>query len=120
MIWDESGWNEPIRAVYRRLAQARRAHPALSKGSFETLLALNGVYAYRREFAQDQAVVVLNPREARTQVKILLAAAGEVSHWSDILSGQVYRSCGKELVVDSLPAKTACLLVPEIRPGGVQ
>jgi alpha-glucosidase len=47
-------------ALYRRLLELRRAHPALRSGSFELLPGDGDVVAYRRRDGDDELVVAVN------------------------------------------------------------
>lgn len=67
MIWDESRWNRDLLDHFRRLIRLRREHPALRRGSYESLLAQDSVHVHLRRFDEDVVVVALNvSRESRT------------------------------------------------------
>jgi len=113
MIWDERAWNRRLRDAYQQLIALRRAHPALTRGGFETLLAFNGVYAYRRLLADDSVVVVLNPRAAYHNLTISLGgAAGRAVEWVDALSGERFPVRAGSLVFGHLPARSGYVLLP--------
>jgi cyclomaltodextrinase / maltogenic alpha-amylase / neopullulanase len=58
--WDESQWDQDLRAHVRRCIDLRRAHPALRRGEFVWLFAGQGVVAYLRRMEDEALVVVLN------------------------------------------------------------
>ena len=113
MIWDERRWNGPLHETYRRLIALRREHPALARGDFETLTVFNAIYAYHRCLDADSVVVVLNPREARQNVRIPLGrAAGRAGAWRDVLSGECFPVEDGRLVLETLAARAGCVLLP--------
>lgn len=62
MVWNPAHQDRDLLAYYRWAIALRHAHPALSTGTFTTLLAddATGVYAYARTLGHDRVVVVLN------------------------------------------------------------
>jgi alpha-glucosidase len=60
--------------LYRRLTAARRASPALARGSIKLLPAPEGVLAYERREGDDRRVVAVNFTSAGTQVDLTGAA----------------------------------------------
>ena len=113
MVWDESRWNGVLFDTYRTLATLRRSHPALTYGDFAPLLTFNGVYAYHRCHAEDNVIVVLNPREARRDLGIPLSASANLDGiWQDALSGVCFSVCDDELLLSDLPARAGLVLTP--------
>ncbi|MEX1143330.1 MAG: glycoside hydrolase family 13 protein [Anaerolineales bacterium] len=111
MLWDSNTWNSAIYQAHRLLAQARRQHPALSAGGFETLLTFNGVYAYRRSTPGDQVVVVINPRQARQSLSLSISETAP-SIWRDLFTGKIYECDSGNLRIDQMPSKQALVLFP--------
>ena len=115
MVWDEHRWNGRLYETYRRLIALRRAHAALTQGGFEPLTVFNAVYAYHRFLDEDSVVVVLNPREARQNVRIPLGrAARRAAAWEDAFTGERFL-VHEGPVLDSLPA-SRCVLLPRKTP----
>jgi glycosidase len=110
MIWDEAGWNREVNSAVRTLIALRRDHPALRRGSWEPLLAFNGVLAYRRRLDGDDLVVVLNPRDAQRDFEIPLDA--EPGCWRDLLGGGDYPLCEGALRFSRLGERSALILAP--------
>ncbi len=81
--------------LYRRLLAARRASPALSAGSFESLDAPESIVAYRRASGDDERVVIVNYASLATEVtvggpwSVELASdgAGEGGPFGGVLTG---------------------------------
>jgi len=116
MVWDEERWDRRLNETYRRLIQIRRQHPALRQGAFETLRVFNAVYAYRRHNEQDDVVIVLNPRQARSEFAIPLGHGSQVSErWRDLLGGGTYLVRQGSLRINELGARSALVLSPEDR-----
>lgn len=75
-----------LRTYYQRLIAIRNAHPALRRGSFETLLVDDTarVFAFRRATRGNRIVVVLNAGEE----EVLAELHGLRGTWHDALTDQ--------------------------------
>ncbi len=110
MPWEEARWDTRVLSLYKELIALRRSHPAFRHGEVETLAAFNGIYAYRRSFGEDEAIVVLNPRES---VPVFdLPTHSRQSAWADVASGEIVRSVAGVLRLPLVPARSARLLLP--------
>ncbi|MCX6082181.1 MAG: glycoside hydrolase family 13 protein [Chloroflexi bacterium] len=112
MDWDDGHWNETIRNAVKKLTNLRNEHPALRTGRYETLLTFNGVYAYRRSLGDDQVIIVTNPRDMRKQLTITLPASNTINYWIDVLSGLVFTSDEKQLLLPELQSRQGLVLIP--------
>lgn len=71
MPWDETS---PVTEVYRKLIALRRAHPALTRGAFETLEARDMLLRYARTGRGERVEIAVNPgREP-----VICGTAGEI------------------------------------------
>jgi cyclomaltodextrinase len=114
MIWETARQNGRILDTHRTLIHLRRTHPALVDGTFETLHVFNGVYAYRRSLDADCAIVVLNPREARSNYCIPVGTRPDhpPRFWYEHLTQQVFTTLDDALCFDVLPAQSAFVFTP--------
>jgi glycosidase len=112
MDWNESHWNMRIHQTVKQLIQARHQHPSLSSLTIEPLLIFNGVYAFHRTAGDDEAMVILNPREAQPEIR-LSPSSSRVTTWRDLYTGKLYSRQGDDLVITGLHEKTALVLLPE-------
>ncbi|MBC7264900.1 MAG: glycoside hydrolase family 13 protein [Chloroflexi bacterium] len=110
MIWDEARWDRRIYDAYRKLINLRRAHPALRRGRFETLLAFDGVYAYRRVYEGDEVVVILNPKSA--VVNLAIPTGSDTGVWYDLWAHQKRTTTNGVLLFNRVPAVSFTILVP--------
>lgn len=73
MPWDRSRWDSNLRDHVRRLIATRHRHIALRRGTYATLYAARGVYAFARSHNAENLIVVINanehPVEARVPVR---------------------------------------------------
>jgi glycosidase len=111
MIWDESDWQPEIASTVRTLIAIRKAHPALRSGIWEPLLTFNGVLAYRRAEENDEVVVLINPRDAQTELFVDLPPS-DARVWHDLLTGTTYPMGEGALRIEQLAARSALILVP--------
>ncbi|MFH1689809.1 MAG: alpha-amylase family glycosyl hydrolase, partial [Candidatus Eisenbacteria bacterium] len=70
--WAEDNGRVEVRDYFRELAALRTSRECFTRGDFETLLADGDVFAFRRGFGDDQAVVILNAGEEETTVSVAL------------------------------------------------
>ncbi len=65
--WEASeGWDTSVLHEFQRTIALRKRRPALRRGSYETLLARDGVHAHLRKLGDETVVVALNTtRETR-------------------------------------------------------
>lgn len=113
MPWDEAAWDPDLLVTYQDLIRARNMHKALRRGSFETLLVFNGVYAYRRVFKEDEVIVLLNPRESQNDLRIPLKQAGSTRTFREMTDGRLFSSKGDILHINQLPSKSSLVLFAE-------
>ena len=57
MAWESAS---PLEDFYRRLIRLRKAHPALTEGTFETVKAEGGLYIYRRSCPGESILAAIN------------------------------------------------------------
>jgi cyclomaltodextrinase len=113
MIWETAQWESSTYRAYRALIQARRQHPALRRGVFESLLTFNGMYAYSRREADDQALIVINPRH-RLPALALPLDVQKYPHtaWEDLFTGKIYLLEDGALQIGELLAASSLVLFP--------
>jgi alpha-glucosidase len=103
--WDESSWDHVLRDHVKRLAALRRAHPALRRGSFRTLLADGAVVSYAREEAGGDAVVVAF-NVSREERRVDVPAAGLPDRLLDAATGDELVVTDGELRGIDLPSRS--------------
>ena len=82
MEWDESRWNRRIYEIYKILIGLRGSHNCLRRGNFMTLLTYNNVFAFKREYKGDQAIVILNPGSAVLNLSV--PTLSQTKKWYDV------------------------------------
>lgn len=108
--WEESAWNAQVVNATRELIALRHAHPALRHGSPQVLGFFNGVLAYHMAVEGDEAIVVVNPREAITNLDLPLTSAH--STWQPFNGGQRTTVSNGALHLPLVPARSAQVLLP--------
>lgn len=100
--------DETLLAHYRRLIRLRRAHPALSVGRYETVIAddENSILAFAREHDRERIIVVLNNADAPQSVVV---PAGRDARFTELLSGTPVDG-GRDGVELRLPARWGAIL----------
>jgi glycosidase len=70
MPWDRSRWDSNLHDHVRRLIATRHRHTALRRGTYATLYAARGVYAFARSHKAEQLIVVINANEHAVEVRV--------------------------------------------------
>jgi glycosidase len=70
--WEEDSGRVEVHEYVKRLTAFRKEHPCLVYGAFETLLAEDKAYVFRRRHEDDQVIVAMNAGLKRTPVEIPL------------------------------------------------
>jgi len=112
MQWDTREWASDIALTFQQLADLRKAHPALQRGTWEPALEFNGVFAYRRRQGRDDVMVVLNPREAQKNLAVPLPGSSSAV-WTDLLGGSKAANSEGFLRVPTVEGTSAMILVPD-------
>jgi cyclomaltodextrinase / maltogenic alpha-amylase / neopullulanase len=110
MIWKQENWNSLVVDIYRQLIRLRSLHPALRRGVRKTLLTFNGVFVYKMSLEADEVIVILNPREALTDIH--LNTFSSYSDWRDESTGREYHGTNGNIVIDHVPALSSHVLLP--------
>ena len=108
--WNESQWNWQIVDSIRGLIALRKAHPAFRHGRPQTLGAFNGVYAYRQAYQNDEALVIVNPRETIPMMRI--QTRSQVRCWRAYNGDKQYPVQDGNILLDEVPACSALILLP--------
>ena len=66
-------WNLELLHEFQRLIALRNAHPALRRGTFQTVHAADEVFAFARCHVDETIVVVLNPSKSTKRIDIAVA-----------------------------------------------
>jgi cyclomaltodextrinase len=78
MIWDRAQWRTEVLAFYKQALSLRRAHPALRRGDYRTVLAEDGagLYAFTRTYGRERALIVFNRSDRPQQAIVPAEVAG--------------------------------------------
>ncbi len=94
--WDEKDWDLDLRQLIQRLIKARKANPALRRGSFQEVFKdeKQGGYGFARVLGEDRVLIAFNASSTRRQYRLV------VDHlaWQD---GRIVRDLigGEEMIV---------------------
>ncbi|MBI3246225.1 MAG: alpha-glucosidase C-terminal domain-containing protein [Deltaproteobacteria bacterium] len=103
-------WNRALLEYLQRLMGLRRAHAALRRGSYRTLHARDGVYAFVRELQGERFLIVLNVNQRPVKLELSIAAFPELhGPCRDLLSGRSARVERQQLTGDDLPARAGAV-----------
>ncbi len=103
-------FNDDLFHHYQTLIAIRNASPTLQRGNFTTLLTNDAheVYAFKREYGGETAVVLLNrSTEAQTVVLPNFANGG----WVDVLNGEEEYVVGNGRLTIQIPPQWGCILI---------
>ena len=77
--WEPSKWNLELQQYLKSLISIRRAHPALRRGTFHRLAAVENAYAYGRQLGDDSLVIAMNASTDNVVINIPIQSLG----WRD-------------------------------------
>jgi len=110
MQWQEGLWNLRIQNAYRKLIDLRKHHIALRRGNFESLLAFERVFAYRRILEKDEVIIILNP--GAIVENLAIPTNSTVEQWHDLFNDKEYLSVNGRLNFTRVPAVSFSILAP--------
>lgn len=109
--WKQECWNEGLLAHYKSIASLRHRFAMLRRGSYRSLHADNGVYAFMRQLDGDTAVIALNVSNEERRVALSLpegvSLASRQLIWGEHQPDVVENSLSDWL----LPSRSASILV---------
>jgi cyclomaltodextrinase / maltogenic alpha-amylase / neopullulanase len=73
-IWDQSAWDMDLLNYTKSLTALRRSHPALRRGEYRRLYAMDNIYAFSRSLDHQNYGIVLNPSETRKKITLPIEA----------------------------------------------
>jgi len=113
--WGER--DEQSQALYdfcRRSIAMRHQYPMLSLGDFKALYADNQLYAFRRDWAGQTAVVVFNASLEAVVLDLENMAANEAGRtFTDVWNSGQYRVADGKLASVRVPARDAVVLIAD-------
>jgi cyclomaltodextrinase len=119
MEWPKAVASNPFLSLYRKLAKARQASPALRRGDPEPVLADDsaGLIAFRRVYARERALVLANASEAERVFEVSADAWGQKlpKHLADAFGDARVVARGSTFRV-TIPALTTAVLAPVAAP----
>lgn len=108
--------NEAHAGLIRSLARARRAEPALSRGSYERLLLTTGHFAFARRDGEREALIAVNNGDA----PLSLTLPARLGRYRNLLEGGTLPAQGGQLRLELGPHGAALLLPEEPGPAAEQ
>jgi alpha-glucosidase len=113
MPWDEAEWDHDMLGHYRRLIELRRTAPALRRGGYQRLFAKGDLWAFQRQSAEQQ-IVVVGYRGPRTQppssLPVWHAGLADGTRVVDLLGGESFVVENGALELPALERGAALLL----------
>jgi glycosidase len=109
MDWSPDRWNRQVVDCYQHMASLRAGQPALRRGGYESLLAFERLFAFRRFTDQDNVIVLLNAGNAAIELTIETHSSHTL--WTEYFSGQEYRASNHRLHLDFVSPASAAIFI---------
>ncbi len=90
MPWNEKKWNWPLHNWYVKMIKIHENSKALKYGNYEPILAKGDVFAFKRQYADNEVYVFTNAAAKSATVEVPLNGAFE-----DLVSEKVWKIDGK-------------------------
>ena len=111
MVWDKRKQDDRILSFYKKLIHLRKKHPALRKGSFETLCAGNGIFSFYRKYDKELIVVIFNrDNETYRELELELEIENSIKFCEDILTNKKYKICENKLLIPIITNNSSMIL----------
>ena len=112
---DEDAWNVDLLDFHQRAIQMRRSHPSLRIGSFATVYAAGGIYAFHRQSSDEDAIVVFNINKAPASIDLSLASSAlDGRTFSGVWNGGRHEVTGDRLTGLKAPSRDALVLISQV------
>ena len=108
--WKETEQNPQVLKMFKTLIHLRREHPCFRYGKPQSLAYFNGVYVFRQAYEEDEAIVILNPREGIRNLRI--PTLSQTENWQTYDSHEGFNARNGILDVSYIPPESAMVLLP--------
>ena len=108
--WQKHEQNHAVFEMTQRLIKLRKSHTCFRYGKPQTLAFFNGVYAFRQVDQEDEAIVIVNPREGIANIKIPTNSAKQT--WQTYDEKHTFTAENGALTFEYIPASAAMVLLP--------
>jgi cyclomaltodextrinase len=107
MPWDRARWDMDLLDYVRATVHLRRAHPALRRGTYRTLLAEGECYAFERVYQAERLVVAFNTADQDMTLRIPFeSGAGQ----PDVVFGSAQASFDGDTLVLQAPPRSGIVI----------
>lgn len=114
---DREQWDRELLAFYRKAIALRHRYPALRTGTFQTLYARGGRYAFGRKLGDQKLIVAFNVNSRATQFDLPLAEVTGLSGCFEAVWNQgTYLAQNGRLASVRVPARDALVLLHKETP----
>jgi glycosidase len=114
MPWETQDWNNAVHDCYKQLASLRASQPALRRGEYESLLAIDRLFVFRRYLDSESIIVVLNA--GNELVNITIDTHSHDTNWLNYFTGELVQADDCAIKFLHVPATSALVLIAQ-KPG---
>jgi cyclomaltodextrinase len=108
---EQSQWHSDLLTFYHRAIALRHRYLVLRIGTFQRLLARDGVYAFSRTLKQQHAVVIFNTNARATHLNLKVAGAYQEQVFEGVWNDGRYQVRDRQLQRVRIPPRDATVLV---------
>jgi glycosidase len=108
---EQSQWHSDLLTFYHRAIALRHRYLVLRIGTFQRLLARDGVYAFSRTLKQQHAVVIFNTNARATHLNLKVAGAYQEQVFEGVWNDGRYQVRDGQLQRVRIPPRDATVLV---------
>jgi neopullulanase len=108
--WDQSRWDTELRDYIRDAIRLRKAHPALRRGSYRTLLADGELLAFERVYENKRMVVAFNTASHPMALPVPLAPNSGHPH---VVFGSAQTAVADDVLTIQAAARTGIVIALE-------
>jgi glycosidase len=111
MPWNSRDWNNAILDCYKQLTALRSSEITLRRGEYESLLAIDRLFVFRRFFEDKNIIVVLNV--GNTMVNIKINTHSSHKKWLNFFTGETITIENEIIKLDTIPPTSAMIFITQ-------
>lgn len=111
MPWDPKDWNTAILECYKKVSSLRTSQIALRRGKYESLLANDHLFAFRRFFEDQSIIVLLNV--GNEMVNINIDTNSSHMYWLNYFTGEVIKTENSKIKFPRISSADAIILIAQ-------
>lgn len=109
--WDRREWNATIFDCYKQLSKLRATETALRRGNYESLLAIDRLFVFRRFTADQNIIIFLNVGNEMVHIKIDTHSGHQ--KWLNFFTREIIQTENQTIELDVISSTSALIFISQ-------